>query len=138
VTGQRLPAAAAPGAAEWSRSARYELPAPVTFGNLVTLRREARRQIDEAPGAIEISFGGREHSGSAGVALMMGLFRYAHGAGKALRFVAVPADLRNIIDLAELDEVLPVAEEAPEGVAAATPSSADGQHDGRRGGPQNV
>ncbi len=114
--------------AQWSRAARYELPAPVTFDNLVTLRAEAERRIDDAGTALEVSFGGREHHGSAGVALMMGLLRYAHGAGKAIRFAAVPGDLRNIIELAELDNVLPVVRD--DAAPAAMRGSAAEQHNG--------
>ena len=79
--------------------------------------------IESAVGGVEISFRGLEHSGSAGVALMMSLFRSGHRLGKSVSFVDIPADLRNIIELTELDDVLPleaaVADAATTGPAAA-------------------
>ncbi len=101
---------------------KFALPEPVDFANFAALREQAMTRIDAARGEVEISFHGLAHSGSAGVALMMGLFRHAHRQGKALSFVEVPPDLRNIIELAELDDVLPL-ELGGEGAAGAAPAA---------------
>jgi len=92
-----------------TQSHRIVVPEPVSFGNYPALKRSACRSIDDAPEGVPIEVSFEQHrSGSIGVALMIALFRYAHASNRTIRFVEVPGDLRNIIEVADLEDVLPV------------------------------
>ena len=86
----------------------YQLPAEVTFANLVSLRDQGKRHIDECDLA-EFDLAGLENASSAVVALLIAWFRYGHAHGKVVRFLRVPAAIMNIIEVSNLTEVLPVA-----------------------------
>lgn len=90
------------------------MPETVRFDNYEALRDVLCSGIDDAPdgAAVEVSFEDRGHSGSIGVALMAALFRHAHAAGRTVSFVRVPVDLRNIIEVADLEDVLPLESSA--------------------------
>jgi ABC-type transporter Mla MlaB component len=98
---------------------RIVVPETVRFDNYALLCQAACRDVDSAPeGApLEISFEDRSSSGSIGVALMIAVFRHAHTRGRTIRFVEIPVDLRNIIEVADLEDVLPLE-------AASEPSAA--------------
>lgn len=87
--------------------ATHELPALVSFDNLVEERGRGEAYID---GSEEPSFDlGRLSGGSSAVvALMVAWFRYAHTRGKVVSFVNVPEGVMNIVEVAELTEVLPI------------------------------
>jgi len=86
------------------------VPETVRFDNYEALREAACDDVDSAPesASLEISFEDRSRSGSIGVALMIAVFRHAHASGRAVRFVEIPVDLRNIIEVADLEDVLPL------------------------------
>ena len=91
-----------------TRPARvFRLPEDVGFTNLTELRRSGEQHIDAQS---EPSFDLSElvNPGSAVVALLIAWFRYAHLNGKSVEFTGMPVSLRNIIDVSELSEVLPV------------------------------
>lgn len=96
---------------------RFLLPASVDFNNLLSVRADGEAFIDEHAASV-FSLGGLQESNSSAAALLVAWFRYAHLQGKSILFVDVPVDLRNIIDLCELDRVLPLEE--------VTPSTQDG------------
>ena len=86
----------------------YELPAEVSFANLVQLREQGKAHIDGADSA-EFDLSGLNGASSAVVALLIAWFRYGHAHGKVVRFLWVPAAIMNIIEVSNLAEVLPIA-----------------------------
>ena len=91
---------------------RFLLPASVDFQNLLTVRAQGDAFIDEHAASV-FCLGGLQGSNSSTAVLLTAWFRYAHLQGKSILFVDVPVDLRNIIDLCELDKVLPLEEVIP-------------------------
>lgn len=91
---------------------RFLLPVSIDFQNLLTVRAEGEAFIDEHTASV-FSLGGLQESNSSAAVLLTAWFRYAHLQGKSILFVDVPVDLRNIIDLCELDKVLPLEEAIP-------------------------
>ena len=90
---------------------RFLLPASIDFQNLMTVRAHGEAFIDEHSASV-FSLSGLQESNSSAAVLLTAWFRYAHLQGKSIVFVDVPVDLRNIIDLCELDKVLPLEEVA--------------------------
>lgn len=90
--------------------ASHELPALVSFDNLVEERSRGEVYIDGSS-APSFDLGRLSGASSAVVALMVAWFRYAHARGKVVSFVNVPDGVMNIVEVSELTEVLPI--EAP-------------------------
>lgn len=104
---------------------RFSLGGRVTFDNLAVLRGDGERFIREAPTVPVFSLAGLEGGDSAAVALLMAWFRLARHLGKEVVFVDVPDNLRNIIEVSGLAEVLPVQGRPEDGEdVAAAPASA--------------
>lgn len=83
------------------------LPDVVDFDNLVAVRSDGEAYID----ATEIPLFDLARLTSASsvvVALLVAWFRYGHARGKVVTFTHVPPEVMNIIEVSELDEVLPV------------------------------
>ena len=91
---------------------RFLLPASVDFKNLLTVRAEGEAFIDEHAASV-FSLAGLDERTSRAAVLLTAWFRYAHLQGKSIVFMDLPVDLRNIIDLYELDQVLPLEEVTP-------------------------
>jgi ABC-type transporter Mla MlaB component len=85
----------------------FELPESVNFENLVRVRAQGEALIDEQDATVFNLNTLQEHT-SAAIALLIAWFRYSHLQGKSILFVNVPVELRNIIELAELDDLLPL------------------------------
>lgn len=88
--------------------ATFSLPAEVTFANLMAVRRDGEACIDQGDSA-DIDLSSLTSGNSAVVALLIGWFRYAHTHGKVVRFLHVPVTIMNIIEVSDLDEVLPLS-----------------------------
>lgn len=86
----------------------FSLPLEVTFANLMAVRRDGEACIDQGDAA-DIDLSSLASGNSAVVALLIGWFRYAHTHGKVVRFLHVPVTIMNIIEVSDLDEVLPLA-----------------------------
>jgi len=91
--------------------AAFALPDHVDFENLVELRADGERYIDETDGPV-FDLASLGNASSAAVAALVAWFRYAHVHGKVVQFVHVPAGIMNIIEVTELSEVLPLEERA--------------------------
>lgn len=85
----------------------FDLPERVNFQNLVSVQTRGEAVIDAQDASVFNLHALRDHS-SAAIALLIAWFRYAHLQSKSILFVNVPVELRNIIELAELDKVLPL------------------------------
>jgi phospholipid transport system transporter-binding protein len=60
--------------------------------------------------ALEIDCSGIEHADSAAVALMLEWLRRATAAGTGIRFRAVPERMRAIVEVSDLEDVIPIAD----------------------------
>ncbi len=90
----------------------FYLPDKITLENIAKVRASGERHITEAtiePGdECRFDLSGLEQFNSLAVALLMAWFRYARAQGKSVVYLDVPRDLRNIIDVSGLTEVLPI------------------------------
>ncbi len=94
----------------------FELPAEVSFANLVEVREQGKWHIDASDPA-EFDLAGLADASSAVVALLIAWFRYGHARGKVVRFLRVPAATMNIIEVSDLTEVLPIVNPEPDAAA---------------------
>ena len=86
----------------------FQLPERVRFDNAESVRGAGERFLDKVAGAAEFSLGALRESNSVVVALLLAWVRHARARGIPLRFVAIPADLRNIIELYGVADILPL------------------------------
>jgi len=88
--------------------AEFQVPAIIRADNATAVRQAGERFVDEGPAEIEISLAALAANNSIVIALLLAWVRRARARGKVLRFVAVPDDLRNIIELYGVTEILPL------------------------------
>jgi len=84
------------------------LPDAVRHDDAGAVRLAGERVLDEAPDGVEFSLASLKESNSVVVALLLAWVRYARTRNKSIRFVDVPDDLRNIIELYGVADILPV------------------------------
>ena len=85
----------------------FQLPDHVDFDSLMTVRTAGEAHIDAQSQPV-FDLQSLTEASSAAVALLVAWFRYAHVHGKVVKFIHVPAGVMNIIEVTELDEMLPV------------------------------
>lgn len=86
----------------------FRLPDSVRYENVLAVRQAGERALDEAPDGVEFSLAPLRESNSVVVALLLAWVRHARAHGKSIRFVEVPTDLRNIIELYGVTGILPL------------------------------
>lgn len=92
--------------------ATYAVDGPVSFDNLMELRRAGERFIDgQAGGVVRIDLAAAAGSGSAAAAALTAWLRHATRAGIGLELANVPEDLADLIRVSGLDEVLTLPED---------------------------
>ncbi len=91
----------------------FYLPDEITLDNIAEVRGAGERHITAGGNECTFHLAGLEHNNSLAVALLMAWFRHAHVHGKTIVYVGVPEQLRNIIDVYGLSEVLPIDQEVP-------------------------
>lgn len=89
-------------------AASYSPSGPVSFANLMEVRREGEAAIAAAEGPAVFDLSGLANGSSAAVAVLMAWVRAAALQSKSVEFVAAPRGLMDIIELSGLNEVLPV------------------------------
>ena len=67
--------------------------------------------LDYDTPAVAVDLSGVERSDSAGVALLVAWMRNARAAQRDIRFINMPAQMRNITRVSGLDTILPLARE---------------------------
>ena len=87
-----------------SRQGRIQVSGPLCFDTVPDLWETGVRLIRD--GAREVDFGGVGEVDSSALALLMEWRRAAARQGSELRFHAVPAPIREIAALSEVDQVL--------------------------------
>lgn len=101
-----------------AQAGSYRVAGRVQFDNFVEHREKGEAAIETSAGDVVIDLSGLEHSNTLAVALLTAWYRAAEQRGKSIRFVGVPGDLLDIIELSGLTEVLPV-----QGAAAEQPAT---------------
>ncbi|MCZ6641565.1 MAG: STAS domain-containing protein [Gammaproteobacteria bacterium] len=86
----------------------YFLPDKITLDNIAEVRASGERHITGCGDECTFDLSGLKQNNSLTVALLMAWFRHAHVRGKSIVCVDVPEDLRNIIDVCGLTEVIPI------------------------------
>ncbi len=76
------------------------------FGGFAQTRLEGETLIDSGDDVVEIDLGGLAYANSLAVSAMIAWYRYGFRAGKTVRFSNVPTDLRKIIAVSGLVELL--------------------------------
>lgn len=84
----------------------FRLPGSVSFDNFTDVRTAGEHAISENGNECVLSLSGLGQSNSIAVALLVAWFRFANSHGKSIVYVDVPEDLRNIIEVSGLTEVL--------------------------------
>ena len=87
------------------------VPERVTLDNLTAIRAQGELCIDQNP-ALVVDLSGLKDYSSAAVALLVAWFRHAQQQQKSIEFAQIPSELLSIIELCELDEMLPIKGEA--------------------------
>jgi ABC-type transporter Mla MlaB component len=82
-------------------------PPHVDFTNFNEVRAAGERHID-AHAETDFDLSNLAESNSAVVALLIAWFRYAHAHERKVQFSQLPVALQNLIEVAELAEMLPL------------------------------
>lgn len=98
----------APAATAERDGATLRVSGALHFESVADLWRETGPLFAADPPA-RIDLGGVSHSNSAGVALLVDWLRQARSRQRDLVFLNVPAQMRAIIQVADLDAMLPTA-----------------------------
>ncbi len=86
----------------------FSLEGALDFDSVAALWEEARVLFrEQIPARIDLA--DVERSDSSGVALLVDWLGQARADGQAIEFVNVPAQMQAIIQIADLDELLPVS-----------------------------
>jgi len=85
----------------------YRLAGEITVETVPRLLADAAGLFAAEP--VEIDCEGVEHADSAAVALMLEWMRQADAAGGRIAFRAVPDRVRAIVELSDLEDVIPIA-----------------------------
>lgn len=92
--------------------ARLQLSGVLEHANVPTLREQGRALIGQGSGPLVLDCAGVERSNSAGLALLLAWLRDAQAAGRPLTIAGLPSELRQIADVSDALELLPLADDA--------------------------
>jgi phospholipid transport system transporter-binding protein len=84
---------------------RFRITGALTFATGRDLLRTAGDQFNSSP-RLEIDLSGVANADSAGLALLVEWYRQASRANRSVRFVGVPAQLRALAKISEIDRLL--------------------------------
>jgi phospholipid transport system transporter-binding protein len=115
-------------------TAEFRMPGVVRFANAGAVRAAGEQFLDDAPDAARISLAELEENNSVVVALLLAWVRHARGLGRTLCYTHVPGDLRNIIELYGVADILPLED----GSSADAWSVADDEPDAPSGQQENT
>jgi phospholipid transport system transporter-binding protein len=92
--------------------ARLQLSGVLDHASVPILREQGRTLIAQGSGPLVLDCAGVEHSNSAGLALLLAWLRDAQAASRPLTIAGLPSELRQIADVSNALELLPLAEPA--------------------------
>ncbi len=84
----------------------HAITGELSFANAVATLDAARAALDAGGGAFELDLGGVTRADSAGLALLLELSREARAAGRELRCLKPPEQLRRLAGFFGVTEVL--------------------------------
>jgi phospholipid transport system transporter-binding protein len=85
---------------------RYRVGGALTFATVRDTLRDAQEKFIGAAG-LEIDLSAVSASDTAGLALLIEWYRTASKSNQSIRFVGVPAQLRALAKISEVDRLLP-------------------------------
>jgi phospholipid transport system transporter-binding protein len=85
---------------------RYRLEGPMTMTTVVALRSEGLRAFERGTGAIEVDLADVQRADSGGLALLIDWLAWARHARRALRYAALPAAIRSLARLSDVEALL--------------------------------
>lgn len=98
-----------PSLSQQSEPAHWLLSGVVALHTVLPLLPQGRRCIDATSEAVTtVDLSGITESDSAAVALLIDWLRYAHKRQKQLVFTNMPAKMRDVVQVSDLEEVLSV------------------------------
>lgn len=92
-------------------SGGFVLRGELNFDSVAALYPQSARLFGEV-GTVRVDLSGVTRSDSSGVALLVDWLSRAKAGGRGLELVDMPAQMRSIIQVADLEGVLPVGEGA--------------------------
>ncbi|MDR6177442.1 phospholipid transport system transporter-binding protein [Pseudomonas sp. SORGH_AS 211] len=92
--------------------AQLQLSGVLDHASVPVLREQGRTLIAQGSGPLVLDCAGVEHSNSAGLALLLAWLRDAQAAGCSLAIARLPSELRQIAEVSDALELLPLADDA--------------------------
>ncbi|WP_158892233.1 MULTISPECIES: lipid asymmetry maintenance protein MlaB [unclassified Pseudomonas] len=92
--------------------ARLQLSGVLDHASVPALREQGRTLIAQGSGPLVLDCAGVEHSNSAGLALLLAWLRDAQASGCSLAIARLPSELRQIAEVSDALELLPLADDA--------------------------
>nr|WP_269216774.1 STAS domain-containing protein [Pseudomonas sp. PLB05] len=89
-----------------------QLSGVLDHANVPALREQGRALIGLGNGPLVLDCAGIERSNSAGLALLLAWLRDAQAAGRPLTIAGLPSELRQIAEVSDALELLPLADDA--------------------------
>ncbi|MCD4865841.1 STAS domain-containing protein [Pseudomonas sp. PLB05] len=99
-------------AAITGEGAQLQLSGVLDHANVPALREQGRALIGLGNGPLVLDCAGIERSNSAGLALLLAWLRDAQAAGRPLTIAGLPSELRQIAEVSDALELLPLADDA--------------------------
>ena len=93
-------------------AARFLVSGVLDHATVPALREQGRALMGQGSGSLIVDCTGVEKSNSAGLALLLAWLRDAQAAGRSLTITGLPSELRQIADVSDALELLPLADEA--------------------------
>ena len=103
----------------------FRIPEVVRFDNAAAVRLAGEQFVDQGPAVVQVSLAPLRENNSVVVAVLLAWVRHARARNKTLRFVGVPGDLRNIIELYGVAGILPLEDGSSAGVWSVDDEEAD-------------
>jgi anti-sigma B factor antagonist len=89
----------------------------IDSANAATIKREALRLLGDTPDVV-VDLSGVQFLDSAGVGVLVGLFKHARGRGGRARFCGLTPGVRSVLELIQLDRIFEIYDDAEAAVRA--------------------
>lgn len=83
---------------------QFAVSGELSFATVAAVLEQSRRVFADAA-QVNIDLGGVTHADSAGLSLLLEWLRYGKHENKAVRFHNLPAQLRSLADISEVEEL---------------------------------
>ena len=89
----------------------------IDAANAAQVKREALQLLGESPNIV-FDLSGVAFLDSAGVSVLVGLFKHARGRGGRVRFCGLTPGVRSVLELIQLDRIFEIYDDAETAVRA--------------------